>query len=71
MARCGAETLLCLLQYFLLHGGYLSGDAVLAGVSFNAGAAGGETGQTWAALTALGVHVQVITNVGLSVTLFL
>lgn len=55
----------------LLHGGHLWGDAVLAGVRFDPRAAGGVPGQTRAALTAGGVHVQVITDVGLSVTLFI
>lgn len=68
---CWAETLLCLPLTFLLHGGHLCGDAVLAGVGFNSRAAGGVSGQTRAALTAWGVQVQVITDVGLSVTLFL
>lgn len=40
-------------------------------VSFNSRAAGGVSGQTRAALAAGGVQVQVITDVRLSVTLFL
>lgn len=66
-----AETSLCLPLTFLLHGGHLCGDAVLAGVSFNSRAAGGVSRQTRAALAAWGVQVQVITDVRLSVALFI
>lgn len=71
MAGSWAETLLCSPLTFLLHGGHLGGDTVLACVCFDSGAAGGVSGQTGAALTALRVQVQVITDVWLSVTLLL
>lgn len=48
---------------FLLRGGYLRGEAVLTAISFNSRAAGRVSGQTGAALAAMGVQVQVITDV--------
>lgn len=70
-ARCWAQPLFYWLVTVLLHGGDLCGNAVLSGISFDSRAAGGVSGQTGAALATMRVQVQVITDVRLSVTLFL
>lgn len=66
-----AGTFLSLPLAVFLHRGHLCGDAVLPGIGFNSGTAGGVSGQAGAALGALVVHVQVVADVRLSVTLFL
>lgn len=71
MAGRWAQTLLSLMLTLALHGGGLCVDVVLTGIRFDARAAGGAAGQTGAAFAAGWVHIQVVTDIRLSVTLFL
>lgn len=68
---CWDETLLSVLLTLLLQGGHVCRDAVLTSISFNARAAGWMSWQTRAALAAVRVQVQVVTDVRFSVALFL